>query len=387
MTSEKDELIRRAHQLAPVFAERALRTEDRRAPLDESIRDLIESGFLAALTPKVYGGHELGIDVMTRVVRILSAACPSTGWVTAFYMGAAWRANIFPERAQREVFADKPYILSAGQAAPLREVRRAPGGYRISGQTPWSSGSVHAEWITFMGVLAEPGAAPLPLTFLVPRSQTEVIDTWFVAGMRGTASNDIRVEDVFVPEYRSASFVQALTGDTPGQAVHANPMYRLPFIPFLMTEVVPVLVGSMRGAADAFAQRTRERQGTISGIKAAGKQATQMRLARAIACADAAETLLDDYLVRFLARLPTRNDPIERSAMKLKAAFVTDLCRAGVNDIARGIGGDGFRDHCPLQRYFRDINMLAVHAFLDIDTAAETYGRLVLGQAIDDPIL
>ena len=73
--------------------------------------------------------------------------------------------------------------------------------------------------------------------------------------------------------------------------------------------------------------------------------------------------------------------------MKLRASYLTDLCRDAVNDLARGFGGDGLRDHSPLQRDLRDVNMLAVHAFLDIDTAAEARGRLVLGLPADDPLL
>ncbi len=387
MALNRFELIGRARELAPVFAARALQEEATRAPLDETVRDMIDSEILAVLTPRCYGGHELGVDVMAEITRIWSEACPSTGWVGAFYMGAAWRALMFSERAQQEIFADKPYILCAGQAAPLREVRRVSGGYLITGQTPWSSGSVHAEWITFVGVLIEEGAAPAPLLFLVPRAETELVDTWFVAGMRGTGSNDMRVEGVFVPEYRTASFALAMSGVTPGQALHASPMYCKPFLPFAMTEVVPVLVGAMRGAANAFLRRTQERQGTISGVKAAGKPAAQMRLARAIARADAAETLLESYLKLFMADRADQTELLDRSGMKLRAAFITDLCRDGINDIARGIGGDGFRETSPLQRYFRDINMLAVHAFLDIDTAAESYGRMALGLPPDDMLI
>ena len=379
-------LIGRAHELAPVFAARAARTEQARAPLDESVRDMIDAGFLSVLTPRVYGGHELPVDTMSQIVAILSAGCPSTGWVSAFYMGATWRAMSFPEQGQRELFAEKPYLLNAGQAAPLREALRVPGGYRISGQTPWGSGAVHAEWITFMGMVMEAGT-PHPKMFIVPRAETEVVDTWHVAGMRGTGSNDVRCEDLFVPDHRATSFAAALVGGTPGQALHANPMYRQPFLPFLMCEVVPVMVGALRGAAAAFVTRTGERQGTISGVKAAGKQAAQMRLARGLAAADAAETLLRDYLERYMQVRDGQYELMDRAGMKLKAAYLADLCRNAVNDLARGFGGDGFRDHSSLQRYFRDLNMLAVHAFLDIDTAAETYGRLVLGLPVEDPLL
>lgn len=386
MTLTSKELLGRAQELAPAFAARAQRTEEHRAPLDESLAEMIDAGLLATLTPRVYGGHELPVATMSHIVATLSAACPSTGWVSAFYMGAAWRAMIFPAQTQRELFADKPYLLNAGQAAALRDVQRVKGGYRLSGQTPWSSGSVHAEWVTFMGVAQGGDAPPEPLVFMVPRAETELVDTWQVAGMRGTGSNDMRVEDVFVPAHRAASFVAALEGRSPGQALHGA-MYRQPFIPFLMCEVVPVLVGALRGAAEAFTARTRERQATFTGVKAANRQAAQMRLGRGIAAADAAETLLEAYLDRYMYVRAEQNDIADRAAMKLKAAFITDLCRNAINDLARGFGGDGFRDQSPLQRYFRDINMLAVHAFLDIDTAAETAGRLALALPADDPLL
>ncbi len=380
-------LIGRAHELAPVFASRAARTEQARAPLDESLQDMIDAGLLQTLTPKIYGGHELPVATMSHIVAILSAACPSSGWISAFYMGAAWRAMGFSAEAQQELFANKPYLLNAGQAAPLREVLRVPGGYQISGQTPWGSGAVHAEWITFMGLATGGDLPPAPMMFIVPRTETEVIDTWQVAGMRGTGSNDVRCENLFVPSYRAASFLEVLEGRSPGQALHANAMYRQPFLPFLMCEVTPVLVGALRGAASAFIARVKERQGTITGVKSAAKPAAQMRLARGLAAADAAETLLEAYLQRFTEVRPSQYALADRADMKLRAAYITDLCRNAINDLARGFGGDGFRDASPLQRYFRDINMLAVHAFLDIDTAAETVGRLTLDLLPEDPLL
>ena len=148
-----------------------------------------------------------------------------------------------------------------------------------------------------------------------------------------------------------------------------------------------MLVGALRGAASAMVERTRSRIGTLNGVKAAGKQAAQMRVARGLAAADVAETLMRDYLARYMAGLPERNELFERATMKLKAAWITDHCRNAINDLVRGFGGDGFRDESPLQRHFRDINMLAVHGFLDIDTATETYGRMILGLAPDDPLL
>ena len=77
MVMNRIELIGRARDLAPIFATRALQEEAKRSPLDETVRDMIESGILATLTPRRYGGHELGVDVMAEITRILSEACPS----------------------------------------------------------------------------------------------------------------------------------------------------------------------------------------------------------------------------------------------------------------------------------------------------------------------
>lgn len=383
----RQELVGRARDLAPALAARAQRTEDNRALLDETLRDFIEADILPVLVPKVYGGHELGPDVMAEIGRVLGAACPSSAWVSVFYMGAGWRTQLFGERAQKEVFADKNYCLGVGQAAPIAQASKVPGGYEISGQTAWSSGSPHAEWFMFMGVARAEGTSPDPRWFILPRDDVEVLDTWYTAGMRGTGSNDVRVENVFVPEHRSTPFLPTQVGQSPGQSVHANPVYRLPSVPFLLTEVTPVVVGQLRGAVNAFVDRTRERQGTISHAKAAGQQAAQQRLGRAIAAADAAETMLEDYLHRLLAHRPEQYDLADRAMMKLKISHIVDLCRNAMNDMVRGIGGDGFREHSQLQRYFRDINMLAVHAFLDIDTASETMGRITLDLPVEDPLL
>lgn len=66
---------------------------------------------------------------------------------------------------------------------------------------------------------------------------------------------------------------------------------------------------------------------------------------------------------------------------------MTDLCRNALNDIVRGIGGDGFRTASPIQRFHRDLGVLAVHAFLDIDTASETTGRFTLDLPVADPLI
>jgi len=380
------ELIGRARELAPVFASRALEEEKLRAPSRETLEDLIQSGVLATLTPKVYGGHEFDLNTSGAIVSAIAAACPSTGWISTFFMGAAWRTLFFPEQCQREMFADKPYVLMAQTATPIA-AKKVAGGYIINGQCAFSSGSVHSDWFSSAAIMREEGVPPEHFLFAVPREDVEILDNWQVAGMRGTASNDVCYNNIFVPQHRTATFGQAVLSTTPGQVAHSNPMYHMPFLPFAMSEVIPVIVGATRGAVTAFTERTLNRQGAYNPTKALSRQMAQIRLGRAIAAVDAAETLLHALHDWFKLPVDQQREFGNRVLAKARAAYTVDLCRNAINEMARGFGGDGFRDSSPLQRYFRDVNMLAVHAFLDIDTASESLGRLTLGVPVEDVLI
>lgn len=383
----KSDLVTRVDGLLPKIAAAAAQTDTDRRVSDALIQDMVEAEIFATIAPKVYGGHELGLDAFSEIVQRISAVSPSTGWVTAFLMGAAWRMLVFSREAQEEMYGDRNYILGAGAAQPIMGVKRVDGGYILNGRTAWNSGSSHAEWFSMNGVLIEEGKAPEPLIFALRRSEVTIHDTWHIMGMQGTASCDVAVSDLFVPSYRSAAFGPALAGNSAGHALHANPMYHIPFLPFAMNEVIPVIVGTHRGATNALLERLKERMGTISGAKALEKSTAQIRLGKALARASAAEKALSALVARNMAVLPDRGKMVNRAEMKLDAALITENCLDSVNEMARGVGGDSFRNDAPFQRYFRDINVVARHAFLDSETAGESYGKLVLGLPVNDPLI
>lgn len=383
----KSELLAQVDALIPAIAARADEADRNRAVHDETIAELTQAGVFATIAPKVYGGYELGLDAYSEIIRKISAVSPSTGWVTSFLAGAAWRLLTFSKEAQEEIYGDRNYVLGAGSAVPIQKIERVSGGYRISGRSSWNSGASHAEWFTMNGLIFEEGKAPDMLIFALPRKDVAIIDNWHIMGMQATASNDLVVEDLFVPEHRAARFFPALAGHSSGHAIHANPMYHIPFLPFAMNEVLPVIVGTHRGAANALEERTQARAGTISGARATDKVAAQIRMAKALARADHAENILEAMVSRNMADRPNAWDLLSRADMKLQASVLTEYCLDSINEMARGVGGDSFRQGANFQRFFRDINVVARHAFLDPDTAAESYGKLKLGLPITDPLI
>lgn len=387
MTTTRQDLIARTEALAGQIALRAMETDERRAVPDDIIEAMIEAELFAVLAPRIFGGLEFGLDVFSEIVRRISVASPSTGWVASFLMGAAWRMLTFPREGQEEIYGSRNYVLGAGAAQPIMGVVRLEGGYRLTGRTEWNSGASHAQWFSINGLLVEAGREPELMIFAVPRAEVTLVDNWRIMGMQGTASCQLVVDDLFVPNRRAASFLPALAGRSPGHALHANPIYHIPFLPFAMNEVLPVVVGAHRGAADALLERTRQRIGTISSTRATDKVPAQIRLSRSLAQAQIAEAQLAALVARTMGEEPDAAEPLKRCEMKLHAAMLTNLCLDSINEMARGVGGDSFRDEARFQRYFRDLNVVARHAFLDLETAGESYAKLLLGLPVTDPLI
>ena len=202
---DAEELIRRATELQPLLAKNAARTEaDRRVP-DENIEAIREAGLFRLMVPKRLGGYETTIRTKMEVSAALAEACGSTAWVTALTNVCAWIVGTMPDQAQQEIFAADPDARVAGVLVPSPDIEKVDGGYIVSGRWPWASGSLHATWGLGGVVQVGPDGVPIDIgTVVMPMSELTIEDTWFVAGMKGTGSNTMVAERVFVPEHRYA---------------------------------------------------------------------------------------------------------------------------------------------------------------------------------------
>ena len=332
------------------------------------------------LVPKRFGGHELGLETITAVGRALSTACMSSAWVTAFYLGHNWMLTKFPEKGQKEFFADKPYTMAPIQPSPNIEIKAVKGGYEVNGRSSYSSGIMHADWV----ILAKSGGADAR-AFVVRRDEIEIDDVWFMSGMAGTGSNDVIAHDLFVPEHRSLS-AAALFNST--DSIHDNPLYRIPLLAFIYCEVMGVYTGGLAAATRAYEDIVRKKVRTHIGDKTAERQSVHINLGEAHARQKACDTLLEGLVAATWATAEASGFDIEkRLELKLRAGFICDLCRQSVNDMMARAGTSAFRVDAPLQRFFRDLNTLATHVFIERENAYELWGRQRLGYAPNSPLI
>lgn len=384
-----EELVRRTTALKPLVAAHALECEQLRRPVDAVWNAIRKTGCFYHFVPKRYGGLEFDIDSFIDAMLPIAEGCGSTGWVTAFCVEHNWMLAQFPEKFQDETFGgDFPYIIAPGATNPPGVAEPVEGGYRLSGVWKWGTGVMHADWVLLVGMV--PGESPPRQLFLgLPAADVEVLDTWDVAGMAGTGSNDIRCRDIFVPEHRVMDMGEMRNGCAPGATIHAhNPVYRMPMTPFLAITAAIAAVGVARSAIDHFKERIGVRTLLGTTTKQIEKPAAHMRLGEAAAMTETAEMILREVGRRNVALAAqeglVRNE--DRIALRAQVALAMDMCRRAIRLVVEGAGSSAHMTSSPLQRALRDINVMASHVVYDFDAATELHGRALIGLAPNSPV-
>ena len=376
-------LIEAAEKLAPLLRAKAREAEIARRPLDEVIDAVRESGLFALMVPRCYGGHEADLDTFFEVSLALSRADASMGWLVSFYMEHSFWFCGFPEAFQKELFADRSYVLAPGSLSMAGgTAREVEGGYRLSGRWQWGTGIVHADWVMVGALMTDDDGNIKPLFFALPRDEVEAIDTWHVAGMCATGSFDIQIEDAFVPIERTVAMFD-LTDAKNATQLHDGPLYRTPLMPILGFASALSMLGAAQGALDEYWTRTKAKiaakQLRAGGaIKDEGKPSV---VAAAALEVEAAELLLRDVLrdvmeQRNAASRETRNSWLTRMS---HAVF---MCRGAVQDIVSVTGASGGRLDSPIQRALRDISIGSNHVIFDREARYADYGRTMLDQPV-----
>ena len=235
--------------LLPTIRERADEAERLRVVPEASIKELEETGFFRLLQPKRFDGHEADpVDFYTAVRDIARR-------VRLDRLGLQRRRR--PPVAGRAVLRrGAAGGVGRGHQHPAELVVRpdrqgavTDGGYTLSGKWSFSSGCDHCSWVLLGGlVFNDEGQVVDFKTFMVPRDNYTINDVWHMVGLAGTGSNDIVVEDVFIPEAFTLSM-----GDTgrcfgPGQEQNTSDLYKLPFHSIFTGTITTPIIGMAMGA-------------------------------------------------------------------------------------------------------------------------------------------
>lgn len=358
------------------YAEEAERL---RHPHDNAIAAIRKTGVFYHFVPKKYGGLEYGLTDLVNEVLPIGEACTSTAWVTSFCIQHNFLTAQFPEAGQDEIFGATPYTIAPGTGAPPAKVTPVSGGYQIDGVIKYASGVMHADWVQVVGAIAD-GSGPPKMKFLMmPIDEVTVLDTWYVDGLAATGSNDIRLDNVFVPERRAVDFDDLLSGKGFGAQLYDNPLYRVPVDVLLNISSSAPGIGAANGLVKYFRQMTIDKATPGPDGKPLPKASWQKRLAEAELAAFTAETLLRQAAAQ--TEELTMSGHVfaaeERVKTRSRIAYAVSLARHSVRTIADGAGSSAHNLSSPIQRVMRDLNMMAHHRVYDQDSALETWGKVL----------
>lgn len=373
--------------LKPTFRDRADETERLRVVPEASVKELEEVGFFKLLQPRRFDGLEADpIDFYT-AVREIASACGSTGWISSVVGVHPWQVALFADEAQQAVWGEDTNTRLSSSYAPTGKAQVTDGGYTLSGKWSFSSGCDHCSWVLLGGlVFNDQGAIVDFKTFMVPREKYTIIDVWNTVGLAGTGSNDIVVDEVFIPEAFTLSMGETGQCKGPGQAVNTSELYRLPFHSIFTNTITTPIIGMAMGAYAEHVEMQRSRvRAAYAGEKASMDPFAAVRIARASSEIDAAWALLVNnireeqaYVARgetipLALRLRVRRDQVIGSQRAIDA----------IDTLFEASGGRALATGTYLQRAWRDAHAGRVHAANDPERALQMYGAHEFGHKID----
>lgn len=355
----------------------ARRAEDERHLPAEIVAAVVDAGLVRTLVPRRWGGDELDLTTHIEIVIELGRAYGSAAWVSSFLIDHPFILAHFSEQAQHDVWADGgPDALIATSFVPVGRVEPADGGWTLSGNWAWASGAAHAGWIMLGGMV--PGEPhPQYRLFLVPASDVVVEDTWYSAGLRGSGSDNVRVDEAFVPEHRTVAMDTLRDARSPGALVNPAPIYNQPFMAYGGHAMVAPALGVARGVVDAWREHVRSKAHSYTREQVAAAIPMQLCLAEADARIDCAELLLRRCLA--LVDSGAKITLERRVRNRRDITYASRLLVRAVEDLMQMAGASALRDDSPIQRGWRDVRAISSHVFCNFNAAAENYGRQAFG--------
>ena len=386
-------LVAEAERIAPILAANCAEDDQMRRLTDRTWKLLLDGGFVRALQPARFGGGEVPLVEFVDAIFEISRVSPSAGWVAGVIGVHPWQLALFDDRAQRELWDNDPAAMHSSSYNPTGKAEKVSGGYRLSGRWSFSSGCDHCRGVMLGALCGSREVAGNQVrdfrSFLLMRDQYRIDDNWHVAGLKGTGSKDIVVEDAFVPEYRTQSHLDyAMNLPLPGQEVNQGPLYRLPWSVVFNMAIAVSALGSARGFIDAWIMATRDRK-LSSGGRAADDALIQDRIASATWYLDVSITRVRADAIE-LWQMAEAREPASmqvRARMRWNMNRGCELVGQAVTDLFRAASGRSvFLDH-PLQRRFQDMQAALAHAYLLPDPVARAVGGTILGTSKPEIVL
>lgn len=355
-----------ADELGRQFAERAAAHDVDGSFVGTNYADLKAARLFSAPVPAALGGGGATHAEVCGIVRRLGRYCGSTALSFAMHSHPVC-VNVFKHLrgdeqatgALGKIAAGELVIAGTGANDWLMSsgtAIRVEGGYRVTAHKRFVSGGPGADLFVTSAVL-ESEDGPEVLHFAIPMNSdgVSIQDNWNTLGMRGTGSNDILMNDVFVPA--AAVAVRRPAGQW-------HPMWDV-----ILPVALPIIVACYVGLAErAYELAVAAAQGKAALAPVVGQMKNELTVAQ-MALASMISTTNDYDFVP---------DATGTDAALTCKAVAAKAVKAVVELAAEIAGGSGFYKGNEMERLVRDVRAFHFHP-LPERHQQQFCGRLALG--------
>ena len=363
------------------FAERSDQGRELRRLPDESIADLKTSGYLRSMVPAQLGGLEISPKEFFQIQTQIAEYDMSTAWVGGIIAIHAFQIALMDEQAQQDVYAKNPDTCVSSSYNPVGgKTARAEGGLMLSGRWGWSSGSDHCDWVLLGAIVAQEGYR----TFLVPRADYVIEDTWHSMGLQGTGSNDIVIEEpVFVPDYRTHKQMDGFACKNQ----QSSPLYSLPWAQTFVRVVSTPAIGAAKHALRLFIGNAKT--SSTDPTRLVGDPDVLRRVAEVENLIDQSETIMARNFDVMQALLEAGEEVpmIDRVRYRYQASRVIDDMAKAVDLLFEVAGGRSVYTGAEIQNIWHDIHIARAHVANNPVGFARNLGNVMLGGENQDVFL
>jgi alkylation response protein AidB-like acyl-CoA dehydrogenase len=377
-----EELVARVRELHPLLERNAAQGEQDRRVVEESITALADAGVFKIAQPKRYGGYATSMRTLLDVCSTVGEADGGTAWVVTLLTVGAWQLGLFPQQAQDDVWKDNPDAKISGVIATTAETVKVSGGYRISGRWYYASGCWHADWTTVgIPVTDDKGQVVDQGSALIPMTDFDIEETWFVAWMKSTGSNCIIARDVFVPDHRILSVTKVAQGVP--QNEHTDEARHAISFPILSLILASPPLGMGRKALELVREKADKKPIAYTFFaKQSDSVGFQLQLAEAAMRIDTAHLhayRAADDLDR-AAAAGQQPDQVSRTRVRADTGWAVENIAKAIDVLLYANGAGSFAEANQLQRIWRDSAVAARHGATSPALGYELYAKALLGR-------
>ena len=351
---------------------------DKREIPSKVMSALAKTGYFRSFLPKQYGGLERPPQEFFKASVDIAERDMGTAWACGIIAVHAYQLSLMDPKAANDVYSSGPDTLISSSYNPAgAKVETADGGFMLSGQWGWSSGSGHCDWVLLGGLIFDQGQENIHYrTFLVKKPDYSIKDTWFAMGLQATGSNDIIIDKpVFVPEYRTHHQMDGFNC----KHYQDNQMYSIPWAQMFVRVVCTPAIGAAKHALKLFIDNAQNSSTDVTRL--ASDPDVTRRVAEASNLIDETEAILYRNFDEMMGAVQTgKQIPMtDRVKYRYQASLVIERMIKAVDMLFDVAGGRSVYEESPIQDIWHDIHIARAHVANNPISYARNLGAVHLG--------